>query len=168
MATTLIPALSIVLAFYALIHQRKLAEDERTWQRRADLYVDLLLNEQGFINPDPEFLEDPVLRAAVGPSTPEQWKTKESLTARTDAFASDRVVELWLASCRSSSDLSFTAAEMGHPDFLSPESKAELAPLVAAREAAAAALRDEIRRELKTRPRRHSVRVLGLRLSVAW
>jgi hypothetical protein len=150
--TIVIPAMSIGLAFYALVHQRKLAEDERIWQRRADLYVDLLLNEQGYVNPDPGLVE------ILGPSTTQRMAIR-GLTARADAFASDRVVQLWHDSCRRISDLSFAAGEIAAPDgSYTPQQEAELAPLAAAQIAAATALRAQIRRELKTRPLRRLTR----------
>ncbi|MEW1912321.1 hypothetical protein AB0442_28445 [Kitasatospora sp. NPDC085895] len=104
-----VPALSILLAGYSLYHQRRLAEDERLWQRRAELYVDLLARTYGWMNPDTELVDDPLLSQQVGPQTREQWQLKDEITARAYAFASQRVIALWLEACRTQSVLAYVA-----------------------------------------------------------
>ncbi|WP_329187584.1 hypothetical protein [Streptomyces sp. NBC_01428] len=149
---TLIPALAIiattVMSIGALSHQRRQSEAARLWERRAELYVDLLANQRPHLAED---VNDPAVRPLFGAETEEERELQRTLTARVDAFATDTVGARWRAAMLSIWEVNwFIGEEMSNPLAPTPEDEAGIAPLLAARTEAVAALRKQIRTELKT------------------
>jgi hypothetical protein len=95
---TLIPALAIIattaMSIATLRHQRRQSEDARLWERRAELYVDLLANQLPYLAED---AMDPAVRPYFGAQTAEERELQQSLTARVDAFATESVAINWRA-----------------------------------------------------------------------
>ncbi|WP_233646772.1 hypothetical protein [Streptomyces sp. BSE6.1] len=154
--TTLIPALAILAtagtSLAALWHQRRTSEEARLWERRAELYVDLLAKQHPYLA---EADMDPAVRPYFGPQTPEEWELLQVLSARADAFASEAVARLWRDAIFHVYNVStFETEVMSNPQFPTEEDEAGIAPLLEKRAAASEALRTQIRIELKTGKRR--------------
>jgi len=92
--------LAIAGGIVTSILQRRQAREERMWNRRAELYVDLIRYKSGGM-----------VSGYRGPRTQEEWAVVDQLSARAAAFASDAVQELWQDSARASRDLSDYVAE---------------------------------------------------------
>ncbi|WP_328786154.1 hypothetical protein [Streptomyces sp. NBC_00273] len=156
---TLIPALAIlattVMSIATLWHQRRSSEQARLWERRTQLYVDLLANQHPYLA---ESDMDPAIRSYFGPQTCEERELLESLSARADAFATEPVARLWRdAVFRVHVVSTFVTEGMGDPRSPTPEERTEIAPLLEQRAAASDALRKQIRTDLKTYSRRRSL-----------
>ncbi|WP_143110739.1 hypothetical protein [Streptomyces sp. cf124] len=149
---TLIPALAIIattaMSIATLRHQRRQSENARLWERRAELYVDLLANQLPYLA---EEAMDPAVRQYFGAQTTEQRELQQSLTARVDAFATESVAISWRAAMLSIWEVSlFIGEAMDNPMDPTSEDEVRIAPLVRARTEAVGALRKKIRAELKT------------------
>ena len=75
-------------------HERKLAQDERLFRGRSEVYVDLLTSAQEeMLRVERTF---PILALSDGPEPPEPMSDEAvtALTARIAAFGSERVVRL--------------------------------------------------------------------------
>ncbi|MFF4429776.1 hypothetical protein ACFYZ4_11490 [Streptomyces sp. NPDC001513] len=156
---TLIPALAILattgMSIATLWHQRRSSDQARLWERRAQLYVDLLTNQHPYLA-EPDM--DPAARRYFGPQTREERELLESLSARVDAFATEPVSRLWRdAVFRVHVVSTFVSEGMSDPRSPTPEEEAEIAPLLEQRAAASDALRKQIRADLKTARRRRSL-----------
>jgi hypothetical protein len=64
--------------------QRGLAQDERTWNHRAETYVAMLQYQGSGMAPG--YIES---------ATAREWAVRDELTAKAAAFASDEVRDLW-------------------------------------------------------------------------
>lgn len=84
-------AAALIVLFLQQRHQRDLALDARIWDRRAEVYVDLL-----------QYQGQGVIDGYRGPATGREWAVRDELTARAAAFASDAVRDLWQQSARAS------------------------------------------------------------------
>ncbi|MBQ1159453.1 hypothetical protein KBZ21_15220 [Streptomyces sp. A73] len=80
--------------------ERRRAREERIWNRRAELYVDLIRYQGGGM-----------VEGYRGPRGREEWAVAGQLSARAAAFASDAVQKLWQDSARASRALSDYVAE---------------------------------------------------------
>lgn len=157
--TTLIPALAILatagMSIATLWHQQRTSEQARLWERRAELYVDLLANQHPYLAGSDM---DPAARRYFGPQTREERELLQSLSARVDAFAAEPVARLWRdAVFRSHIVSTFVTERMSDPRFPTQEEEAEGEPLLERRAAASDALRKQIRIGLKTDRRRRSL-----------
>ena len=70
--------------------QRRQAQDERLWGRRADTYVAMF-----------RYRGSGMVEGYRGAASLEEWEVRDELTAKAGAFASDRVYELWQQSASS-------------------------------------------------------------------
>ncbi|MDT0309658.1 hypothetical protein RM780_22250 [Streptomyces sp. DSM 44917] len=149
-AETLIPALAIVATTVTALggwwHQRRIGEQARVWERRADLYVELLTHQHPYLATRGT---DWWTFRYFGPETAEEYELLRTLSAHVDVFATEEVARLWREALDRIFDVSFYMSEeiVGEP---SEEEKAELALINEARSRAVGALRERIRRELKT------------------
>ncbi|MEU6631653.1 hypothetical protein ABZ905_25705 [Streptomyces parvus] len=154
--STLLPALaiiaSVVVAVASMRFQRRLTEDGRLWERRATLYVDLLQHQYPYLA-SPHM--DPEERVYFGAQNSEERELLNSLTARSDAFASTAVREQWgvtmLAVLARSS---YVSEGMSNPMQPTPEEELHMAPLAEAERSAYERLQALIRTELRTDRRR--------------
>ncbi|MEU1815181.1 hypothetical protein ABZ543_08280 [Streptomyces roseifaciens] len=73
-------------------HQRKHARASELWNRRAELYLDLLTHLRGTVSFAAD--SDPLL-VAYGPQSGEDYQLRHELRARVTLFASQEVRDLW-------------------------------------------------------------------------
>jgi hypothetical protein len=83
----------IVLVVQGRQH-RSMAQDERLWTRRAEIYVAVL-----------RFQGPGMVEWYQGPRTADEWANRDELTAKVAAFASDKVQKLWQQSAQASLEL---------------------------------------------------------------
>ncbi|WP_327267086.1 hypothetical protein OG444_39845 (plasmid) [Streptomyces sp. NBC_01232] len=93
-------------------HQRKATRSKDLWDRRAALYLDLLLHLDGSMS----FATDPHVPGYYGPRSPEQFQRQKELTARISLFGSPTVRELWEAATEAAADFSVCVVEGGFVD----------------------------------------------------
>lgn len=154
----LIPLTAIItstwLALATIRNQRRSAADQRYWETRSTLYVEILANQDGYFTFNGDFDPRATGEEQPSPNTPEEWNLHRTLRARVDAFASEEVRRLWLASAQADAAVGRWAQE-NVPELageryptLDDARSVEVAPLIAARDAAQLSLRQQIRREL--------------------
>jgi hypothetical protein len=149
-AETVIPALAIVATTVTALggwwHQRRIGEQARVWERRADLYVELLTHQHPYLATRGT---DWWTFRHFGPETAEEYELLRTLSAHVDAFATEEVAQLWREALDRIFDVSFHMSEVisGEP---TEEEAAELVLLNEARSRAVGMLRERIRRELRT------------------
>lgn len=90
-------------------HQRKTTQAKDMWDRRAALYLDLLVHLSGTIS----FVTDPYVPGYYGPQTPEQHQLRRDLAARISLFGSPKVRTLWEAATEAIADLHYECTEGG-------------------------------------------------------
>ncbi|MCT6782131.1 hypothetical protein LXH09_36525 [Streptomyces sp. CS7] len=88
-------------------HQKDATRSQDLWDRRAAVYLDLLLHLSSTVS----FATDPVVPGYYGPRTPEQHQLRRDLAARIDLFGSPKVRELWEAATEALGDLHYHCAE---------------------------------------------------------
>lgn len=88
-------------------HQKDAARSQELWDRRAAVYLDLLLHLSGAVS----FATDAVVPGYYGPRTPEQYQIRRDLAARVDLFGSPKVRELWEAATEAIGDLHYHCTE---------------------------------------------------------
>ncbi|MEU4180916.1 hypothetical protein [Streptomyces sp. NPDC026589] len=88
-------------------HQKDAARSQDLWDRRAAMYLDLLLHLSGAVS----FATDAVVPGYYGPRTPEQHQLRRDLAARVDLFGSPKVRELWEAATEAIGDLHYHCTE---------------------------------------------------------
>ncbi|MFJ2008391.1 hypothetical protein [Streptomyces chartreusis] len=90
-------------------HQKNAAREKDLWDRRAAVYLDLLLHLSGTVS----FATDPIVPSYYGPQTPEQHQLRRDLAARVTLFGSPKVRELWEDATKAIGDLHYVCAEGG-------------------------------------------------------
>ncbi|MET7685781.1 hypothetical protein [Streptomyces sp. NPDC005423] len=88
-------------------HQKNAARAKDLWDRRAAVYLDLLLHLSGTVS----FATDSDVPGYYGPQTPEQHQLRRDLAARVTLFGSPKVRELWEAATEAIGDLHYVCAE---------------------------------------------------------
>lgn len=91
---------SLTTLFLQGRQQRAMSREERLWNRRAETYVALLQYQGGGM-----------VEGYRGARTAKEWAVRDELTAKTAAFASDVVRELWQQSASASLNLSDHVSE---------------------------------------------------------
>ncbi|MFE0654725.1 hypothetical protein ACFVZH_40190 [Streptomyces sp. NPDC059534] len=88
-------------------HQKNAARAKDLWDRRAAVYLDLLLHLSGAVS----FATDLDVPGYYGPQTPEQHQLRRDLAAKVTLFGSPKVRELWEAATEAIGDLHYTCIE---------------------------------------------------------
>lgn len=88
-------------------HQTNAAREKDLWDRRAAVYLDLLLHLSGTVS----FATDSDVPGYYGPQTSEQHQLRRELAARVTLFGSPKVRELWEAATEAIGDLHYICAE---------------------------------------------------------
>lgn len=83
----------ILTAWFTARHQQNAVRAKDLWDRRATLYLELLVNLDGTMS----FVVEPHAPGYYGPSSPEQFQKRRELAARVDLFGSLAVRSLWEA-----------------------------------------------------------------------
>lgn len=135
-AAVLASTLTLVGTWFQALHQRKSARDERIWNRRAELYIELL--------------HLPYTRGKV------IFLKGDPLEARIEVFASNEVRKLHHAAVKAHRDLDHHATEENsyQEEDPTPQEDPEFHDLVRRDKEARANLRERIRRELGMRRHR--------------
>lgn len=90
-------------------HQKNAARAKELWDRRAAVYLDLLLHLSATVS----FATDSVVPNYYGPQTLEQHQLRRDLAARVTLFGSPKVRELWEAATKAIGDLHYVCVEGG-------------------------------------------------------
>ncbi|MFE5108272.1 hypothetical protein [Streptomyces sp. NPDC056663] len=98
-----------VTAWLQARHQRKATRAKDLWDRRAALYLDLLLHLDGSVS----FATDALVPGYYGPQTTEQHQLRRELAARVSLFGSPKVRSLWEAVTEAMADLHNVCTEGG-------------------------------------------------------
>ncbi|MFF4787922.1 hypothetical protein ACFY3E_42230 [Streptomyces griseorubiginosus] len=91
--------------------QRKEARAKELWDRRSNLYLDLLTHLEGRVSFAAD--SDPYL-IGYGPKTVEDYQLRRELSARVDLFASLETRQLWERSTEAALILHASTIEGGH------------------------------------------------------
>ncbi|MFE1230269.1 hypothetical protein [Streptomyces sp. NPDC058745] len=90
-------------------HQKNATRSKDLWDRRAVLYLDLLVHLGGHLS----FATDELVPAYYGPRTPEQAQLRRELAARIDLFGSSKVRALWESATEAAADFHVCVVEGG-------------------------------------------------------
>ncbi|MGW1318546.1 hypothetical protein [Streptomyces sp. NPDC002426] len=99
-----------VTAWLQARHQRKATRSKDLWDRRAELYLELLVHLDGTMS----FADSPSTLGYHGPTTPEQITTRRELAAKVDLFGSRVVRTLWEAATEAAGDFFMEIVEGGY------------------------------------------------------
>ncbi|WP_405192894.1 hypothetical protein [Streptomyces anulatus] len=99
----------ILTAWFTARHQQNAVRAKDLWDRRATLYLELLVNLDGTMS----FVVEPHAPGYYGPSSPEQFQRRRELAARVDLFGSPAVRSLWEAATTAMGDFNMHVVEGG-------------------------------------------------------
>jgi hypothetical protein len=99
----------VVTAWLTARHQKNAMRSKDLWDRRAALYLDLLVHLDSTVS----FATDEVVPSYYGPRTPEQAQLRRELAARIDLFGSPKVRALWEAATEAAADFQVNVIEGG-------------------------------------------------------
>lgn len=88
-------------------YQKNATRSKDLWDRRATLYLELLIHLGGHLS----FATDELVPRHYGPRTPEQTRLRHELAARIDLFGSPKVRALWEAATEASADFGACVVE---------------------------------------------------------
>ncbi|WP_331759594.1 hypothetical protein [Streptomyces anulatus] len=99
----------ILTAWFTARHQQNAVRAKDLWDRRAALYLELLVNLDGTMS----FAVEPHAPGYYGPSTSEQFQKRRELAARVDLFGSPTVRSLWETATTAMGDFNMHVVEGG-------------------------------------------------------
>ncbi|MEV7653736.1 hypothetical protein AB0O39_06135 [Streptomyces anulatus] len=141
----------ILTAWFTARHQQNAVRAKDLWDRRATLYLELLINLDGTMS----FVVEPNAPGYYGPSTPEEFQKRRELAARVDLFGSPAVRTLWEAATTAMGDFNIHVVEGGYLERSSGEmylpdniTEPRFLELKAAMDKAEAELVDRLRHEI--------------------